>query len=148
MIKHRNRANKTARYGKRLHISKQTRRINLNTTNKIKTNKTIMNNNKYKKKRSRHTKTRRVVRTRRRNQTGGGFAATILGDDAINVFRSIPASIGHLVDTVNGQPHPASSFVYPTQQPHVNTISNINSSQYSLLPLNDIYNNATSQINF
>ena len=125
MLKTRNRLTKTKRNGKRKYKSNRTRMANMR---------------KYKTKRVRHTKTHRH-RTRHRAQNGGGFISSIVGEDALNLFRSIPASVGHLSDAISGQHSPASSYVYPTQQPHVNTISNINSSK-SLLNLDGIYRTA------
>ena len=135
MLKTRNRHTKTVRFGKRRHINKRTRR----TINKT-------NVNKYKKtKRIRRSKNHRN-KSRRRAQNGGGFFSAIIPEDALNVFRSIPASVGHFSDKLSGLPSPASSYVYPTQQPNVNTISNVNSAQPRLLDLNNIYNNASTSV--
>ena len=133
MLKTRNRLTKTVHFGKRRHINKRTRRTN---------NKT--NANKYKKtKRIRRSKTRRN-KSRRRAQNGGGFFSALIPEDALNVFRSIPEAVGHFSDKLSGLNSPASSYVYPTQQPHVNTISNVNSAQPRLLDLNNIYSNAAT----
>ena len=135
MLKTRNRLTKTVHSGKRRHINKRTRRTN---------NKT--NVNKYKKtKRIRRSKTRRN-KSRRRAQNGGGFFSALMQEDALNVFRSIPEAVGHFSDKLSGINSPASSYVYPTQQPHVNTISNVNSAQPRLLDLNNIYNNASTSV--
>ena len=135
MLKTRNRLTKTVRFTKRRHISKRTRCMTKNTMSKYK-----------KTKRVRHTKTRRAVR-RRRAQTGGGYFSTLMPEDVLNAFRSVPEAVGHFSDKLIGQNSPASSYVYPTQQPHVNTISDIDSLQPRLLDLNDIYNNASANIN-
>ena len=133
MLKTRNRLTKTVHFGKRRHINKRTRRTNTKT-----------NVNKYKKtKRIRRSKTHRI-KSRRRAQNGGGFFSALIPEDALNVFRSIPASVGHFSDKLSGLNSPASSYVYPTQQPNVNTISNVNSAQLRLLDLNNIYNNAAT----
>ena len=53
---------------------------------------------------------------------GGGlssFVSSILPDEIVNIGRSIPASVGHMVDKFNGTISSPSSLVYPTQQPHV-----------------------------
>ena len=122
MLKPRNRL-KTMRNGKRKHRSNRTRTANMR---------------KYKTKRVHRTKTRRY-RTRHRAQNGGGFISSIVGEDTLNLFRSIPASVGHFSDTLSGRHSPASSYVYPTQQPHVGTIGNLNASPSSLLDLDGIY---------
>ena len=59
---------------------------------------------------------------RSRSMHGGGvssFVSSILPDEIVNIGRSIPASLGHMVDKFNGTISMPSSLVYPTQQPHV-----------------------------
>ena len=132
MPKPHNRLTKRRRNGKGRRVCNRTRYISKTTMSKYK-----------KSKHSRQTKTRKSKRPIRRAQNGGGFISSIMEEGALNLFRSIPASVGHFADTINGQFSPASSFVYPTQQPNVIPINNINSSQFRLLPLNDIYDSAT-----
>ena len=134
MIKYRNRLTKTMRFGKLRHTSKRSRRMSRTTMSKYK-----------KTKRVRRSKTRKNIKSRRRYQCGGGFVSDIMPEDLLNSFRSIPAAVGHFTDTLSGQYSPASSYPYPTNQPNVVT-NNIGSSQHTLLPLNDIYNNASTNV--
>ena len=64
----------------------------------------------------------------RASMRGGGLSAymsTLLPDDAVNAFRSVPAAFGHLSDKFNGLVSSPSSMVYPTQQPLIQNIQDM-----------------------
>ena len=50
-------------------------------------------------------------------QRGGNFFTNIVPEDAVSIFRSVPAAAGHFMDRFNGLISSPSSLVYPTQQP-------------------------------
>jgi hypothetical protein len=50
-------------------------------------------------------------------QSGGNFFTNIVPEDAVSIFRSVPAAAGHFMDRFNGLISSPSSLVYPTQQP-------------------------------
>lgn len=54
---------------------------------------------------------------RGKKQKGGGFLSTLLPDEIVNIGRSIPATLGQMYDRFDGSISPASTHVYPTDQP-------------------------------
>ena len=56
----------------------------------------------------------------KRRLHGGGFSTfvtALLPEEVVNIGRSVPAAAGHMYDKFNGSLSPASTHVYPTQQP-------------------------------
>ena len=85
-----------------------------------------------------------------KKQRGGGlnqFMSAIVPQDILNIGRSLPAAAGHMYDKFNGSLSPASSLVYPTQQPLVSpstTSAMLGPPGYYAKPQTDIlqmYNN-------
>jgi len=89
----------------------------------------------------------RSKRGSNKNMRGGGLSAymsTLLPDDTVNAFRSVPAAFGHLSDKFNGLISSPSSLVYPTQQPLVQQMQDMK----VITPpdIKAIYNNASASV--
>jgi hypothetical protein len=97
-------------------------------------------------KKGRHSRHTRRGRKYGKAMRGGGLSAymsTLLPDDAMNAFRSVPAAFGHLSDKFSGLVSSPSSMVYPTQQPLVQTPS---TSPITPPDIKGIYNSASTKV--
>jgi hypothetical protein len=73
----------------------------------------------------------------------GAFATSILPDDVVNLGRAIPAGLGNMYNNYTGLSPLPSSYVYPTQQPVIPTVTQPTMSPPDIL---GIYNTANNQV--
>jgi hypothetical protein len=73
----------------------------------------------------------------------GAFATSILPDDVVNLGRAIPAGLGNMYNNYTGLSPLPSSYVYPTQQPVIPTVTQPTMSPPDIL---GIYNTANNRV--
>lgn len=85
---------------------------------------------------------------KQKKQRGGGILSTLMPDELVNFSRHVPATLGQMYDSFNGTTSPASSYVYPTNQPlaAVSVAASAGPAQSDLLKMYQQNNNSVARI--